>query len=31
FGVGRNLLSDIPGEIMGESGGEAFGVDRGAV
>ncbi|GJX45421.1 hypothetical protein Tco_0262097 [Tanacetum coccineum] len=31
FGVSRILLGEIPGEIIGESGGEVFGVDRGAV
>ncbi|GKB66011.1 hypothetical protein Tco_0927423 [Tanacetum coccineum] len=31
FGISRTLLSEIPEEIMGESGGEVFGVDRGAV
>ncbi|GKA72907.1 hypothetical protein Tco_0779123 [Tanacetum coccineum] len=27
FGVSKILLGEIPGDIMGESGGEAFGVD----
>ncbi|GJZ40316.1 hypothetical protein Tco_0586879, partial [Tanacetum coccineum] len=27
FGVSRTLLGEIPREIMGESHGEAFGVD----
>ncbi|GJX68005.1 hypothetical protein Tco_0303732 [Tanacetum coccineum] len=31
FGVSRTLLGEIPEEIMGESGGEAFGFDGGAV
>ncbi|GKB31368.1 hypothetical protein Tco_0870769 [Tanacetum coccineum] len=30
FGVSRILLGVIPRDIMGESGGEAFGVDGGA-
>ncbi|GKE21550.1 hypothetical protein Tco_1433062 [Tanacetum coccineum] len=30
FGVSRILLGEIPEDIMGESGGEAFAVDRGA-
>ncbi|GJW81080.1 hypothetical protein Tco_0145055 [Tanacetum coccineum] len=30
FGVSRTLLGVIPGDIMGESGGEAFRVDGGA-
>ncbi|GKB79299.1 hypothetical protein Tco_0946194 [Tanacetum coccineum] len=30
FGVSRILLGEIPKNIMGESGGEAFGVDGGA-
>ncbi|GJX29759.1 hypothetical protein Tco_0237838 [Tanacetum coccineum] len=28
FGVSRTLLGEIPREIMGESDGEAFGVDE---
>ncbi|GJT64517.1 hypothetical protein Tco_1015997 [Tanacetum coccineum] len=31
FGISRTLLSEIPEEIMGESGGEVFGVDERAV
>nr|GFA41340.1 hypothetical protein [Tanacetum cinerariifolium] len=31
FGVSWGLLGEVPREIMGESGGEVFGVDRGAV
>ncbi|GJZ31784.1 hypothetical protein Tco_0576831 [Tanacetum coccineum] len=31
FGVSRTLLGEIPEEIIGESGGEVFGVDGGAV
>ncbi|GKB18024.1 hypothetical protein Tco_0851947 [Tanacetum coccineum] len=27
FGVSRTLLGEIPGEIIGESGGEVFGFD----
>ncbi|GKC43512.1 hypothetical protein Tco_1061234 [Tanacetum coccineum] len=30
FGVSRIFLSEIPEDIMGENGGEAFGVDGGA-
>ncbi|GJX30480.1 hypothetical protein Tco_0238559 [Tanacetum coccineum] len=30
FGVSRTLLGEIPGDIMGESGSETFGVDGGA-
>ncbi|GJS64169.1 hypothetical protein Tco_0678733 [Tanacetum coccineum] len=30
FGVSRILLGVIPGDIMGESDGEAFGLDGGA-
>ncbi|GKD03078.1 hypothetical protein Tco_1178052 [Tanacetum coccineum] len=30
LGVSRILLGEIPKDIMGESGGEAFGVDGGA-
>ncbi|GKB42658.1 hypothetical protein Tco_0887600 [Tanacetum coccineum] len=30
FGVSGTLLGEIPGVIMRESGGEAFGVDGGA-
>ncbi|GJW38101.1 hypothetical protein Tco_0063946 [Tanacetum coccineum] len=30
FGVSRTLLGEIHGDIMGESGGEAFGVNGGA-
>ncbi|GJW44714.1 hypothetical protein Tco_0073513 [Tanacetum coccineum] len=30
FGVSSTLLGEIPGVIMGDSGDEAFGVDRGA-
>ncbi|GJX60621.1 hypothetical protein Tco_0292011 [Tanacetum coccineum] len=30
FEVSRILLGVIPRDIIGESGGEAFGVDRGA-
>ncbi|GJS09281.1 hypothetical protein Tco_0366077 [Tanacetum coccineum] len=30
FGVSRTLLGEIPGDIMGESSGEAFRVDGGA-
>ncbi|GKB10448.1 hypothetical protein Tco_0844371 [Tanacetum coccineum] len=30
FGVSKILLGEIPEDIMGESGGEAFGVDGGA-
>ncbi|GJX81816.1 hypothetical protein Tco_0331297 [Tanacetum coccineum] len=30
FRVSRTLLGEIPGDIMGESGGEAFRVDGGA-
>ncbi|GJY08971.1 hypothetical protein Tco_0377156 [Tanacetum coccineum] len=29
FGVSRILLGKIPEDIMGESGGESFRVDRG--
>ncbi|GJT67671.1 hypothetical protein Tco_1019151 [Tanacetum coccineum] len=31
LGVVNSLLEDIPGDVMGESGGETFGVDGGAV
>ncbi|GJZ55665.1 hypothetical protein Tco_0610858 [Tanacetum coccineum] len=31
FGVSRTLLGEIPREIIGESSGEAFGFDGGAV
>ncbi|GJY39056.1 hypothetical protein Tco_0425420 [Tanacetum coccineum] len=30
FRVSRTLLGEIPDDIMGKSGGEAFEVDRGA-
>ncbi|GJW54993.1 hypothetical protein Tco_0099078 [Tanacetum coccineum] len=30
FGASRTLLGEIPRDIMGESDGEAFGVDGGA-
>ncbi|GKE55265.1 hypothetical protein Tco_1494450 [Tanacetum coccineum] len=30
FGVSRTLLGEIPRDIIGESGGEAFEVDGGA-
>ncbi|GJS04137.1 hypothetical protein Tco_0320645 [Tanacetum coccineum] len=31
FGVVKSLLGKIPEEVMGDSGGETFGVDGGAV
>ncbi|GJU52123.1 hypothetical protein Tco_1221678 [Tanacetum coccineum] len=31
FGVSKTFLGEIPGEIIRESGGEVFGVNRGAV
>ncbi|GKG60117.1 hypothetical protein Tco_0609781, partial [Tanacetum coccineum] len=31
FGVSKSLLGEIPGIVIGESGGEIFGDDRGAV
>ncbi|GKF68073.1 hypothetical protein Tco_0197752 [Tanacetum coccineum] len=31
FGVSRTFLGEIPREIIGESGGEVFEVDGGAV
>ncbi|GKA33406.1 hypothetical protein Tco_0719835 [Tanacetum coccineum] len=31
FGVVKSLLREIPEDVIGESGGETFGVDRGAV
>ncbi|GJY86348.1 hypothetical protein Tco_0500374 [Tanacetum coccineum] len=31
FGVVKSLLREIPGDVIGESGGETFGVDGGAV
>ncbi|GJZ28254.1 hypothetical protein Tco_0572901 [Tanacetum coccineum] len=31
FGVSKSLLGEIPGVVIGESGGETFGDDEGAV
>ncbi|GJW29167.1 hypothetical protein Tco_0046042 [Tanacetum coccineum] len=31
FGVSRSLLSEIPGVVISECGGETFGHDEGAV
>ncbi|GKB02093.1 hypothetical protein Tco_0830137, partial [Tanacetum coccineum] len=31
FGVSKNLLGEIPRVVIGESGGEAFGEDGGAI
>ncbi|GJZ58574.1 hypothetical protein Tco_0614068 [Tanacetum coccineum] len=31
LGVVNSLLGEIPKDVMGESGGETFGVDRGFI